>query len=305
MYRSHRGSCGRRRAFTLIELLVVIAIIAILIGLLVPAVQQVRSAAARSTCQNNLKQIGLAMHNYHDTYKRLPTGWVTGLNPTTGAVVAPSPGWSWGILICPFIEQNPMYVSLAPDIVTPGAPPPPAGIIITSIAVFVCPADGTPQLNPNFASYAKTNYVINRWVLGPDSSSRPTMMTLQGITDGTSNTLLAGERDMTVNVAGSSLIRHNNTSASFEGRVGRGLNPQPAAGATFTTGSEQRLAYNSQHTNGCNFVFADGAVHFLSNGVDADPNDAYTNFPTVNSYNFTLQRLQNPRDRLPVTLPNF
>jgi len=295
---SHRRS---RAGFTLIELLVVIAIIAILIGLLLPAVQKVREAAARMKCSNNLKQMGIAMHSYQDANpsKGLPTGWVT------SAAAQPNPGWSWSYIILPYIEQSPLYSALNADIATPGAPPSIASqpLIISTVPIYQCPSDSSITLNSNFGGYAKNNYVVNRWVTGPNTNSLPAPLTIQAIPDGSSNTLLVGERDMTFNIAGTSFIRHGNTSASFEGRVGRGINPRPAAGTVYNTGSEQRLAYSSLHTGGCNFLFADGHIQFLSNSVDADPNDAYTNFPTVNNVNFTLQKLQLPSDGLPVAIP--
>src|SRR5271165_5707744 len=91
-----------RLAFTLVELLVVIAIIAILIALLVPAVQRVRAAAANAHCQNNLKQIGLALHGYHDVNKHLPLAW--------GDLFTPTPlGFSWMYSILPYVEQEKLY----------------------------------------------------------------------------------------------------------------------------------------------------------------------------------------------------
>src|SRR5947199_3209355 len=139
---------GRRQAFTLIELLVVIAIIAILIGLLVPAVQKVRDAAARSQCANNLKQLGLAVHSYHDQYKRMPPN-ASNIAYTWGTAGqnngdADRPTWSWLARILPFIEQSALATTY--NIPTSTLYQAQAGLAAV-IPVYVCPAD-TSSNNP-------------------------------------------------------------------------------------------------------------------------------------------------------------
>ena len=140
---SRRGR-QTRRGFTLIELLVVIAIIAILIGLLVPAVQKVREAASRLQCANNLKQIGLAMHNHHDTYRRLPPGGVqTGVNGTACYT-------NWAIEILPYIEQGPLYKQYNQSQLNTSA----ANNLVgqQTVPVYLCPSDIHPGLLEHPAS---------------------------------------------------------------------------------------------------------------------------------------------------------
>jgi prepilin-type N-terminal cleavage/methylation domain-containing protein len=201
----------RRRGFTLIELLVVIAIIAVLIGLLLPAVQKVREAAARMSCQNNLKQLGLASHNYHDSKGYLPwPGTVT-----ANSAVPDSGTWAYQIL--PFIEQQNAYASITSNVTTRNI----------ALKTFLCPGrsrkefaavgdslptGGTVGTNQ---SGATTDYALNAWLNGSLAltngsyvsndgagglKSQPNMKkTLAGISDGTSNTLLIGEKKLIPN----------------------------------------------------------------------------------------------------------
>jgi prepilin-type N-terminal cleavage/methylation domain-containing protein len=197
----------RRVAFTLIELLVVIAIIAILIGLLLPAVQKVRDAAARTQCINNLKQHGLALHNYHDVNKKLPQGNRPWANP--GVSSAPYEGsWTWMAYILPYVEQDNVAKAAQTFAAGTGAPAPgnwyswhnPACSV--KMKVFTCPADprGTqvfPGPPNGIADQALTTYLGNS---GTTSSALDGVLywrsevTIVGITDGSSNTIMVGER---------------------------------------------------------------------------------------------------------------
>src|SRR5262245_49416691 len=180
-----------RRGFTLIELLVVIAIIAVLIALLLPAVQKVREAAARMKCANNLKQIALALHSYHDANQMFPPQDRT-------ATVPPCPAannnfkWGWGTDILPYVEQSALHTQLQPD--GCNMPPPTTQPLLqTRLSIFRCPSDNGPALNPYFANYATSNYPANQNVFYPLSPTAPPAR-VASITDGTSNTFMLGER---------------------------------------------------------------------------------------------------------------
>lgn len=140
-----------RRGFTLIELLVVIAIIAILIALLLPAVQQAREAARRSQCKNNMKQLGLAFHNYHDTNKSFPFSWMAGSDLNVSV---------WGIMLLPYLDQAPLYnqwntevpaINEAVAMFDPAQVQQNLQVIGTPLTVFVCPSTPAPQ---------KSDYVL-------------------------------------------------------------------------------------------------------------------------------------------------
>ena len=144
-----------RKGFTLVELLVVIAIIGILVGLLLPAVQAARAAARRMQCSNNLKQLGLAVHNYHDANKSFPSGFITNypagaLNTAAMMSVTQRTHWSWGAFVLPYIEQTALYNTLNPGQSSMDALlATPAGLaaLTTPIPSFVCPSDTGPSLN--------------------------------------------------------------------------------------------------------------------------------------------------------------
>src|SRR5438552_13182089 len=136
-----RKCSGIRRGFTLIELLVVIAIIAILVALLLPAVQKVREAAARTQCQNNLKQIGLACHSYHDTKHSLPAGY-RAVSPYSDGATDTMPGWGWAAFLLPHLEQDNLFRSLS--LALPIEHPANAAAVQQVLPLFLCPSDPTP-----------------------------------------------------------------------------------------------------------------------------------------------------------------
>jgi type II secretory pathway pseudopilin PulG len=151
-----RSSAAPRTAVTLIELLVVIAITAILIGLLLPAVQKVREAAARIKCANNLKQIGLALHNYENANGRFPPGY-RDPRPDTQA----GPGWGWAVFLLPYIEQTGFYSQIDPDRTVFGGGSDttvPTPQTLNALAVFRCPSDPGPASNPNYDGHATASY---------------------------------------------------------------------------------------------------------------------------------------------------
>ncbi|HBO43186.1 MAG TPA: prepilin-type cleavage/methylation domain-containing protein, partial [Planctomycetaceae bacterium] len=140
MFTQKRYSPAATSGFTLVELLVVIAIIGILIALLLPAVQAAREAARRISCSNNMKQIGLGLHLYHDAFRQLPAGWM-GFNRATGEPHwFGEPGWAWSAAILPYMEQHAVQETLL-HFELPITDPANATARVLPIATFRCPSD--------------------------------------------------------------------------------------------------------------------------------------------------------------------
>jgi prepilin-type N-terminal cleavage/methylation domain-containing protein/prepilin-type processing-associated H-X9-DG protein len=275
----------QRGGFTLIELLVVIAIIAILIGLLLPAVQKVREAAARMKCSNNLKQIGLALHSYHDANNRFPPG---GTGPNVGPFVAPvgmTGSIGYTVYILPYEEQDNVFRQM--NTAVDYNQDPNLAVAPLLIPIYQCPSAvitestyvtgktnhyqgvaGPKGTNPQTGQpYAATNPTglhggfSNQGVLGPN-----TRVTIGAITDGTSNTLLVGELSWKDANCYRPWTRGWDSDAMAASKnVTNPMNAVPYNGSS----NFNDVSFGSQHAGGgANFLLADGSVRFLRQSID-------------------------------------
>jgi len=282
---SHSAACRRRSAFTLVELLVVIAIIGILIALLLPAVQAAREAARRMQCTNNLKQIGLALHNYHDTFKTFPPGWIV-YEDASEDPIKDVAMFGWGTFVLPYMEQKPLYDQLAPDQktlqevidnVTGGV-----ALLQTPIDSYTCPSSKSDSLNDDTdfdgTALATSNYIgcrgftdkrdnyANNGVLfgGCGKAGRGKSVSFSKITDGTSNVFAAGERPQRARAGvwcGVEKVNNKNAVAVATGVCSYKMN-YPG------NDDEARRGFGSEHPDGANFLLCDGSVQFVSDLIE-------------------------------------
>lgn len=296
----HRAHFGRRRGFTLIELLVVIAIIAILIALLVPAVQKVREAAARTQCSNSMRQVGVALHNFHDVYKRFPPGQPQGYyysNWYGDPQVRDVDRSCWVAFILPYIEQAPMDAQVQAFLKAPTASHTCFGSFATThIQTLLCPSDpNSPKLGtvPGNSQGTHTNFLVchGSSYATPGGSNGSNLngifyarsrTRMTEITDGTSNTLMVSEILLSPDVNSSHDIRgrvwnsiHAGSTLStiYPPNSTIGDNPQgycnalPAAPCGSQSVANAYVLARSQHTGGVNICLADASVRFVSNTV--------------------------------------
>ena len=293
MSRSHL-----QRAFTLVELLVVIAIIGILIALLLPAVQAAREAARRSQCTNNLKQLGLAMHNYHDTFKSFPPGYLS--SNLGNCLMTTRRRDCWMQRLLPFIEQSAMldtYESQNPTWIMDTV----AEVKDAQVSALLCPSDGSkPAFGGNGGLRSEGygfqgNYVMctGDEIMDPEAELRgityhASHSNFASITDGTSNTLLASEAVRRSNATtgwggaggywggsrwgsyGFTTLEPPNTDAPDQVYQCKDTSWPNSPCTSIGSTNDTRAYARSYHPGGVNVALADASVQFMSDTVDLE-----------------------------------
>jgi prepilin-type N-terminal cleavage/methylation domain-containing protein/prepilin-type processing-associated H-X9-DG protein len=282
---------GGRPAFTLIELLVVISIIGMLISLLLPAVQAARGAARRAQCTNNLKQLGLALHNYEQAHKVFPPGYVSNFDAGGNDT---GPGWGWAAMILPQFEQTPIFNAINFNLAIEA--PANSTCRLTNVNNFLCPSDPTATAYwavrrdfatgaplQNICQVAPSNYIGVYGVgePGPGGNGvffRNSSVTLRDVTDGTAQTIFVGERSHRLgeatwvgSVTNAIMYPTDNdnvgwyatetSSGMVLGHVGEGAGPGDP-------NSDVNQFYSLHSGRGVNFLFGDGHVAFLKSTMN-------------------------------------